>query len=230
MALIRARSGVFAVLLLAPLSLAAQIPQTFDGDGRDVGKHTSITVDATNSPHISYFDETNGNLRSIWKSGIWYSTTVDAGANLGQYSSIAVSPGPILTFISYYDAGNEYLKLAHQISAGTTPPYTIEQLPLSVRLLARSSLALNLSSITPIIAFFDVNDNNLKLAMFDRANMFNSPPLSYPRWGLEIVSPVATNVEDLALVLDAGSEPHLAYIEQTGTTAVLRQCGMITST
>lgn len=217
MALIRARSGVVAVLLIVPLSLPAQIPQTFATDG-DVGRHTSITVDASNNPRISYFDATNTSLKSIWKTDIWYGATVDSVGNVGEYGSIAVSPAPILTFISYYDAGNEYLKLA----VGNFPPYTLERLPLSVRLMARTSIALNLSSITPIIAFFDVNDRNLKLAMFDRGAMFSSPPLSYSHWGLESVTAVATNVEDLALVLDTGSEPHLAYIEQTRTTAILK--------
>lgn len=221
MALVRACSGLVVVLLAVSPSLSAQTSETLDATG-DVGKHTSIVVDATNSAHISYFDATNGNLRLIWRSSIWYGTTVDEPGNVGAYSSIAVSPTPILTFISYYDGGNQYLKLAHQPSAGATAPYTIERLPLSVRLLARSSLALNLSSITPIIAFFDVNDRSLKLALFDRGGMFSSPPLSYPKWGLETITTVNTNVEDLALVLDGGSQPHLAYIEQTGVTAVLK--------
>ena len=52
--------------------------------------------------------------------------------------------------------------------------------------------------------------------------MFSSPPLSYPKWGVEIVTGVPTNVEDLALVLNTGSEPQLAYIHQSGITAVLK--------
>lgn len=220
MVLLRARFGVFAVLLAAPLSLPAQVPQVLH-EGGDVGKHTSITVDATNDPYLSYFDETNGDVRMIWRDGIWYAATADATGNVGTFSSIAVSATPTLPFISYYDPGNEYLKLAHKTSAGTSVPFDIEQLPLSVRLLARTSIALNSMSVTPIIAFFDVNDQNLKLALFDREGALSSPPLTYPGWGVEIVTP-SSNVEDLAFVLDGGEEPHIAYIEQTGTTAVLK--------
>jgi hypothetical protein len=221
MALMQMRSRLVAVLIVSPLSLVAQTAQTLDATGA-VGKYTSIAVDATNSPHISYYDATNRDLKSVWKSGIWYAGPVQQTGNVGEYTSIAVTSTPILTFISYYDGGNDRLNLAHQETAGATAPYTSEQLPVSVRLLARSSLALNLPSVTPIIAFFDVNDRTLKLALFDRGGTFSSPPLSYPKWGVEAVATAPTNVEDLALVLDAGSNPHIAYIEQSGITAVLK--------
>jgi len=198
MALMQARSRLVAVLIAAPLSLFAQTPQTLDATG-DVGKYTSIAVDATNSPHISYYDATNRDLKGVWKSGIWYAGPVHQTGNVGEYTSIAVTSAPILKFISYYDGGNEYLNLAYQETTGATAAYTFERLPVSVRLLARSSLALNLSSVIPIIAFFDVNDRTLKLALFNRGSTFSSPPLSYPKWGVETVATAPTNVEDLAL-------------------------------
>jgi hypothetical protein len=72
------------------------------------------------------------------------------------------------------------------------------------------------------VAFFDVNDRTLKLALFDRPDVFSSPPLAYPRWGVETVASAPTDVEDLALVLGARDEPHIAYIEQNGTSATLK--------
>lgn len=221
MALVRARFAVVAILIATPLPLAAQVAETLVSTG-DVGKHSSIVVDANNNPHIVYYDATNGDLRSVWRSTIWYAAPVDETGTVGEFASIAVAPAPILKFISYYDGGNQFLKLAHQTAAGATAPYTIEQLPASVRLTGRTSLALNLSSVTPIIAFFDANDRTLKLALFDRGSMFSSPPLAHPKWGLENVATAPTSVEDLALALDGGQEPHLAYIEQNGTTATLK--------
>ena len=55
MALVRARFGIIAALIVPPSSLAAQTAETLVSSG-DVGKHTSIVVDATNSAHIGYYD------------------------------------------------------------------------------------------------------------------------------------------------------------------------------
>ena len=48
------------------------------GFGVDVGAYTSIKVDASNNPHISYYDRDNGNLKYAHKSGgIWSSEPAD---------------------------------------------------------------------------------------------------------------------------------------------------------
>jgi hypothetical protein len=51
------------------------------GFGVDVGAYTSIKVDASNNPHISYYDRDNGNLKYAHKSGgVWSSEPADAAA------------------------------------------------------------------------------------------------------------------------------------------------------
>jgi hypothetical protein len=90
---------------------------TLDDVG-EVGKYTSLTVNAANIPYISYYDETNGDLKLKYQTPfhIWApSVTVDAGGPLnedvGWYTSIALDNlgNP---HISYYDYTNGDLKYA----------------------------------------------------------------------------------------------------------------------
>jgi len=94
--------------------------------GGDVGKHTSIAFNpGTGKPYISYYDETNGDLRLIYPHATagncgpnneWYCETVDTDDDVGQYSSIDYfhddATGENKIGIAYYDATNDALKVA----------------------------------------------------------------------------------------------------------------------
>ncbi|MCL4489976.1 MAG: hypothetical protein M1570_17875 [Chloroflexi bacterium] len=94
----------------------------------DVGKYASIAF-AGNTPYISYYDATNKVLRvakqvssdgNCGPGNTWYCQTVDNGggsADVGQYSSIAVSPSGTVG-IAYYDATNHALKFVRLACVG----------------------------------------------------------------------------------------------------------------
>ena len=57
----------------------------------DVGKYTSIALDSNGNPHITYFDDTNNDLRYTHKMGSsWTFTTLDSTAHTGKGTSLAI--------------------------------------------------------------------------------------------------------------------------------------------
>jgi hypothetical protein len=75
-----------------------------------VGWYTSIALDSADNPHISYFDNTNGNLKyAKWTGSAWSNQTVDSEGIVGRYNSIALDSAGN-PHISYYDDTNHDLK------------------------------------------------------------------------------------------------------------------------
>lgn len=53
--------------------------------------HTSLALDESGRPHISYYDATNKDLRYAWYTGTaWLTETVDIEGNVGRYTSLAL--------------------------------------------------------------------------------------------------------------------------------------------
>ena len=97
--------------------LATGTPDTVDSEG-EVGMHSSIALDSSGFPHISYQD-VNGGLKFARRhEGIWAGMEqdqpeiVDSSGDVGAYTSIAVDSDGY-PHISYHDPGNEYLKYVH---------------------------------------------------------------------------------------------------------------------
>lgn len=96
-------------------------PMTVDsgGDGPGgvrVGKYSSIAVDNLNKAYISYYDETNGNLKyATIVNETPAVTPVDTADDVGMYSSIAIDTDKNV-YISYYDMSNGRLKFASNVT------------------------------------------------------------------------------------------------------------------
>jgi preprotein translocase subunit Sec61beta len=82
----------------------------------NVGQYSSVTMGADGLGLISYYDETNGDLKVAHCSASACTsatlTTVDRAGNVGQYSSVTKGTDG-LGLISYYDETNGDLKVAH---------------------------------------------------------------------------------------------------------------------
>ena len=105
-------------LMYAYWSVSAQdwFTYTLDDPG-DVGKYTSLVLDSNNIPFVSYYDETNGDLKLRYQTPfhIWApAITVDAGGALdedvGMYSSIALDSlgNPHISYYDYTDGDLMY--------------------------------------------------------------------------------------------------------------------------
>jgi hypothetical protein len=144
---------------------ASNTPTTVDSTAL-VGFYTSITIGTDGFPVISYYDVTNGHLKVVKCSNASCSasytpTTVDSGANMGTYTSIAIGSdgNPV---ISYNSVTPSYLKVAkcgNTACSGGTTLTTVDNMEMS-----------DFTSITigadgfPVIAYHDFVSGSLKLA------------------------------------------------------------------
>lgn len=105
--------GIFVAGAWATPSL--WVIETIDSNG-DTGGDTSIAVDESDYVHISYYDDSNGDLKyatNIYDS--WESETVDSEGDIGRDTSIDIDQSGHI-HISYIDWSNKSLKYATNAS------------------------------------------------------------------------------------------------------------------
>jgi hypothetical protein len=85
----------------------------------DFGIHTSLALDASSYPHVSYYDYAYRDLKYAYRDGSgWHIETVDAVGWVGRHTSLALD-GSGYPHISYYDETNDALNYAYAL--GPTP-------------------------------------------------------------------------------------------------------------
>ncbi len=177
--------------------------ETVDTVGWDVGHASSITLDANGNPHIGYatiaYLHVSGPLKYAYKSGgTWHIQTVDATADVGFCTSIALDANGN-PHISYDDFLNVDLKYAY-MSGGTWHTQTVDT---TGNVSYYFSLALDASG-NPHISYYDQTNGDLKYAY-----------KSGGTWHIETVDVIGDVGYSSSLVLDASNNPHISYYDAT---------------
>ncbi|MCG2817952.1 MAG: hypothetical protein L6433_02965 [Actinomycetia bacterium] len=142
--------------------------KTVDSAGR-VGSYTSLALDSSGNPRISYLDDTNWDLKYAYSNdgGVTWPAanikTVDSAGNVGSDTSLALdsSGNPR---ISYFDNTNGDLKFAYSNDGGATwPAANIKTVDSAGNVGLSNSLALD-SSGNPRIGYLDWDNGDLKFA------------------------------------------------------------------
>ena len=197
----------------AALQARRWLSETVDASNYYIGSYNSLALEPTApfTPHISYLDWTNSNLKHAWwtPSG-WLSETVDSSGAVGWNTSLTLEPtAPYTPHISYYDGGNQNLKHAWWTPSG----WLSETVDNSANVGVYTSLALEPAApYTPRISYEDRTNYALKHAWWTPSG-----------WMSETVDSreVVGRYTSLALEPTALFTPHISYWALLPNTALM---------
>jgi hypothetical protein len=184
---------VFFALAMAVAAWAGEWHvETVDAEGW-IGSYTSLALDASGYPHISYSGEDDLKY-AYWNGSSWQTETVDSEGNVGGYTSLALDSSDC-PHISYSDNTNFDLKYAHW-NGGS---WQIETVDSEGHVGWYTSLALE-SSDRPCISYYDMTNCALKYARWNGSS-----------WQTETVDTDEDVGEYTSLALDSSDYPHISY-------------------
>jgi PGF-pre-PGF domain-containing protein len=183
------------MVLVSPASALDWTTETVDSPG-DVGWYTSLALDNSDNPRISYMDWTNRHLKYAAKADAgWINETVDMTNAVGEFTSLKLdlSGQPL---ISYYDGNIGNLSFAMKtgdiwstmiVDSGGVGRYT--------------SVAVD-GSGNPRICYQDLLNAKLKYAV-----------KTGDTWTNETVDNSVNVGAYSSLALDSGGTPHISYYD-----------------
>jgi hypothetical protein len=196
--------------------------QTVDSP-REVGRYNALALDAAGYPVISYYDQTNGDLKLAHCNDANCAgnnesrQTIDNAGWVGEKNTSLVLDAAGYPVISYRAHTNGVLKLAHCNDANCSGNDESLQTVDSVGTHGGdSSLVLDAAGY-PVISYYDQTNGSLKLAHCNDANCTGNDE------SLQTV-----DNEDVgrysSLALDAAGYPVISYFDGTNSALKLAHC------
>ena len=133
------------------------------GLGEYFSDTTSIVIDSSNNPHISYCSRENFDLKYAYFDGVsWNKKIIDSTGDVGQYSSIKLDSlgNPHIAYGSWTDFNLKYASLKNN-------NWDIETVDSQGDV--RKWISLVLVNDNPKITYYDYTDGDLKIAIFDES-------------------------------------------------------------
>lgn len=193
--------------------------------GYDVGRYTSIALDAHNNAHISYYQATSDNLHyAVETDDGWLTEVVDTDGNVGRRTSIAIDAqgNP---HISYWNASRNVIRYARRI-AGEWSTYDLDSPYPPVTEQAGSgdygqstSLVLDAGG-TPHISYKSTVEGRCLVYAVKTGEEGG-----IPSWEFTVVDDGGNVGSGCSMALDSDGMPHISHSQVGGNVRYVRMGG-----
>ena len=191
------------------------VTNTVDSTG-DVGQYTSIVLDSSGNPVISYYDVTNTSLKVAHCNDVNCAgsneviNTIDGAGDVGQHTSIVLdgSGNPV---VSYYDVTKGDLKVAHcgDANCAAHPAVAADASANDVG----SFTSIAMTAGFPTVSYYDSTNQNVKLLRCPNANCSGGTANT-------VAATPGVTVQNDSLALDSSGFPVVSYLDDLGFIAV----------
>jgi preprotein translocase subunit Sec61beta len=208
-------------IVIDPSAFSTRIT-TLDS-AEDVGQYSAVAIGADGLGLISYYDQTNGNLKVAHCDDVaCTSATVSVLVNMagvGSHTSVAIGTDG-LGLISYFDWFNDKLKAAHCINTTCTSAST-NTLDTTGDTGRFTSVAIGTDGLG-LISYYDITNGDLKVAHCNNTTCSGATLTSLDLWG---------NVgEHTSVAIGADGLGLISYFDVTGRNLKVAHCHNVSCT
>ena len=208
-----------ADLMYATNATGSWVVETAHDNGFDIGKYSSIGLDASGNVHISYYDDFENDLEYTSNAGgFWVNQTVEADGHTGSGTSLAVADDQV--HIGYFQSSSNNLRYARYNPdapdvLSSVPADQAQGIPLNHTLLVVFSEAMDAATVnTTSFTVLDAQSNPVNgTVTYDSTNFIAQfTPDTY----LTLDTTYTVTISNT--VTDAGGTPMASNITFTFTT------------